>query len=49
LPAPSGPPVPLPTAMHIMAPIFQDEKSLVVAHAFEQATDFHKKHPAQFV
>ncbi len=51
-PPPAGPPapvVPLPTAMHIIGPIFQDEKNLVVAHAFQAATDFHKKHPEQFV
>jgi hypothetical protein len=29
-------------------PIYQDEKNLLVAHAFQQATDFHKKHPPQF-
>jgi hypothetical protein len=31
-----------------MGPIFQDEKNLIVAHAFEQATDFHTKHPPLF-
>jgi Asp-tRNA(Asn)/Glu-tRNA(Gln) amidotransferase A subunit family amidase len=49
--APAAPPpvtVPLPTSIYIMGPIFQDEKNLVVAHAFQQATDFHKKHPPQF-
>jgi Asp-tRNA(Asn)/Glu-tRNA(Gln) amidotransferase A subunit family amidase len=47
---PTPPPVtiPLPTAMYIMGPIFQDEKNLLVAHAFQQATDFHKKHPPAF-
>jgi hypothetical protein len=34
--------------MYIMGPIFQDEKNLLVAHAFQSATDFHKKHPPQF-
>ena len=50
-PAPAAPPapiVPLPTGMYIMGPIFQDEKNLLVAHAFQQATDFHKKRPPQF-
>ncbi|HEY2163171.1 MAG TPA: amidase [Gemmatimonadaceae bacterium] len=49
-PAPQPPPptVPLPTAMYIMGPLFQDEKNLLVAHAFQQATDFHKKRPPQF-
>jgi Asp-tRNA(Asn)/Glu-tRNA(Gln) amidotransferase A subunit family amidase len=51
---PAGPPppppvtVPLPTSMYIMGPIFQDEKNLVVAHAFQAASDFHLKHPPQF-
>ncbi len=50
-PAPAAPPppsVPLPTGMYIQGPIFQDEKNLLVAHAFQQATDFHKKHPPLF-
>jgi Asp-tRNA(Asn)/Glu-tRNA(Gln) amidotransferase A subunit family amidase len=49
-PPPPPPPVtvPLPTGMYIMGPIFQDEKNLFVAHAFQQATDFHKKHPPAF-
>jgi Asp-tRNA(Asn)/Glu-tRNA(Gln) amidotransferase A subunit family amidase len=34
--------------MYIMGPIFQDEKILAVAHAFQTATDFHKKRPPQF-
>jgi Asp-tRNA(Asn)/Glu-tRNA(Gln) amidotransferase A subunit family amidase len=48
--APPPPPitVPLPTAMAILGPIFQDEKNLIVAHAFQQATDFHKRRPPQF-
>ncbi len=46
--APPPPTVPLPTAMYVMGPIFQDEKNLLVAHAFQQATDFHKKRPPQF-
>src|SRR6185437_2829471 len=48
---PAPPPVPalpLPTWMYIMGPIYQDEKILAVAHAFQGATDFHKKHPPQF-
>jgi Asp-tRNA(Asn)/Glu-tRNA(Gln) amidotransferase A subunit family amidase len=43
-----APTIPLPTSMYIMGPIFQDEKNLLVAHAFQSATDFHKKHPPQF-
>ncbi|HEY9226652.1 MAG TPA: amidase, partial [Gemmatimonadaceae bacterium] len=49
--APPAPPpvtVPLPTSIAVLGPIFQDEKCLLVAHAFQQATDFHKKHPPQF-
>jgi len=46
--APPAPVVPLPTSMYIMGPIFQDEKVLAVAHAFQTATDFHKKRPPQF-
>ncbi|MGH7616375.1 MAG: amidase, partial [Gemmatimonadaceae bacterium] len=45
---PPAPTIPLPTGMYVMGPIFQDEKNLLVAHAFQQATDFHKKHPPQF-
>jgi Asp-tRNA(Asn)/Glu-tRNA(Gln) amidotransferase A subunit family amidase len=47
-PAPPAVTIPLPTAMYVMGPIFQDEKNLLVAHAFQQATDFHKKHPPAF-
>jgi Asp-tRNA(Asn)/Glu-tRNA(Gln) amidotransferase A subunit family amidase len=47
-PAAPVPTVPLPTGIYIMGPIFQDEKNLLVAHAFQQATDFHKKRPPQF-
>lgn len=47
-PPPPTPTIPLPTSMYIMGPIFQDEKNLLVAHAFQSVTDFHKKHPPQF-
>jgi len=47
-PPPPVPTIPVPTSMYIMGPIFQDEKNLLVAHAFQSATDFHKKHPQQF-
>lgn len=39
---------PLPTWIYIMGPIFQDEKILAVAHAFQQATTFHLKRPPAF-
>jgi len=45
---PPAPTIPVPTGMYIMGPIFQDEKNLLVAHAFQSVTDFHKKHPPQF-
>ncbi|HXD49575.1 MAG TPA: amidase, partial [Gemmatimonadaceae bacterium] len=47
-PPPPPPQIPLPTSMYVMGPIFQDEKNLLVAHAFQQATDFHKKRPPGF-
>jgi Asp-tRNA(Asn)/Glu-tRNA(Gln) amidotransferase A subunit family amidase len=47
-PPPPVPTIPVPTSMYIMGPIFQDEKNLLVAHAFQSATDFHRKHPPQF-
>ncbi len=49
-PTPPPPPItiPLPTGMYVMGPIFQDEKNLLVAHAFQGATDFHKKRPPRF-
>lgn len=40
--------IPLPTAMYIMGPIYQDEKVLALAHAFQQATDFHLRRPPAF-
>ena len=40
--------VPLPTWIYMMGPIYQDEKILAVAHAFQQATDFHLKRPPGF-
>jgi len=50
-PTPPAPPpvtVPLPTSIAFLGPIYQDEKVLAVAHAFQQATDFHKKRPPLF-
>jgi Asp-tRNA(Asn)/Glu-tRNA(Gln) amidotransferase A subunit family amidase len=46
--APPAPVLPLPTSMYIMGPIYQDEKILAVAHAFQNATEFHLKRPPQF-
>lgn len=45
-PAPSK--TPLPTWIYVMGPIYQDEKILSVAHAFQGATDFHLKRPPGF-
>ena len=48
---PAAPPVstiPLPTWVYMMGPIYQDEKILAVAHAFQQATEFHRKRPPAF-
>ena len=39
---------PLPTWIYVMGPIYQDEKILAVAHAFQQATSFHLKRPPAF-
>src|SRR5690349_815577 len=40
--------IPLPTAIYIMGPIYQDEKILAVAYAFQSATNFHLKRPPAF-
>ena len=45
-PAPSK--TPLPTWIYVMGPIYQDEKILSVAHAFQGATAFHLKRPPGF-
>ena len=49
-PSPAAPvsTIPLPTAIYIMGPIYQDEKVLAVAHAFQSATSFHLKRPPAF-
>ena len=47
-PQPAPVTVPLPTSIAILGPIYQDEKNLLVAHAFQSATDFHKKYPPKF-
>jgi Asp-tRNA(Asn)/Glu-tRNA(Gln) amidotransferase A subunit family amidase len=40
---------PLPTSIAVIGPIYQDEKILAVAYAFQRATDFHLKRPPAFV
>jgi Asp-tRNA(Asn)/Glu-tRNA(Gln) amidotransferase A subunit family amidase len=50
----AGPPpqpvsrIPLPTSISFMGPIFQDENNLLVAHAYQTATKFHKTYPPLF-
>ncbi|MFH0794549.1 MAG: Asp-tRNA(Asn)/Glu-tRNA(Gln) amidotransferase subunit GatA [bacterium] len=36
----------LPIGLQFIAPSFEEERLVSVAHAFEQATDFHKRRPA---
>ena len=50
-PPPPPPPstIPLPTWIYLMGPIYQDEKILAVAHAFQSVTHFHLKRPPAFV
>ena len=50
-PSPASPPlstIPLPTWIYMMGPIYQDEKILAVAHAFQSASDFHLRRPPAF-
>jgi len=35
----------LPVGLQIMGPQFEESRVLKVAHAYEQATDWHKRHP----
>lgn len=37
-----------PVSLTFLAPLFQDENALVLAHAYQQATDFHVKAPPGF-
>ena len=52
-PTPPPPPpastIPLPTWIYMMGPIYQDEKVLALAHAFQSATNFHLKRPPEFL
>lgn len=38
----------LPIGLQMLAPVLADSTLLKAAYAFEQATDFHKKHPENF-
>jgi Asp-tRNA(Asn)/Glu-tRNA(Gln) amidotransferase A subunit family amidase len=37
-----------PVSITFLGPLFQDEKPLALAHAFQKATDFHRKRPPGF-
>ena len=46
---PAGVPRPeTPVSITFLGPLFRDEKPLAVAHAFQKATDFHRKRPSGF-
>ena len=34
-----------PTALHLTGTLFGDEQILLLAHAFQAKTDFHRQHP----
>jgi Asp-tRNA(Asn)/Glu-tRNA(Gln) amidotransferase A subunit family amidase len=46
------PPVPArpqtPVSLTFLGPLYQEEKALALAHAYQKATDFHLKRPAGF-
>jgi Asp-tRNA(Asn)/Glu-tRNA(Gln) amidotransferase A subunit family amidase len=46
-PAPSPRPQ-TPVSLTFLGPLFEDEKALALAHAFQRATDFHLRRPAGF-
>lgn len=45
---PRGPRPQTPVSLTFLAPLFQEERALALAHAYQQATDFHLKRPAGF-
>src|SRR5204863_6968889 len=50
-PQPSTPPEPrpqTPVSITFLGPLYQEENPLLLAHAFQQATDFHRKRPPGF-
>jgi hypothetical protein len=47
-PPPSSPRPQTPVSLTFLGPLFQEEKALVLAHAYQQATDFHMKRPPGF-
>jgi Asp-tRNA(Asn)/Glu-tRNA(Gln) amidotransferase A subunit family amidase len=48
-PQPAAAPRPLtPVSLTFLGPLFEDEKALALAHAYQKATDFHLRRPAGF-
>jgi len=48
---PTPPPAPrpqTPVSLTFLGPLYQEEKPLALAHAFQQATDFHLRRPSGF-
>jgi aspartyl-tRNA(Asn)/glutamyl-tRNA(Gln) amidotransferase subunit A len=37
----------LPVGLQIVGPAFEEGRVLAVAHAYQQATDWHTRHPAE--
>jgi Asp-tRNA(Asn)/Glu-tRNA(Gln) amidotransferase A subunit family amidase len=37
-----------PVSLTFLGPLYQDELPLALAHAFQQATDFHTRRPPGF-
>jgi Asp-tRNA(Asn)/Glu-tRNA(Gln) amidotransferase A subunit family amidase len=46
--APSTPRPQTPVSLTFLGPLFQEERALALAHAYQQATDFHLKRPPGF-
>ncbi len=46
--APTGPRPQTPVSLTFLGPLFQEELPLAVAHAYQQATDFHLRKPPGF-
>jgi Asp-tRNA(Asn)/Glu-tRNA(Gln) amidotransferase A subunit family amidase len=47
-PATPSPRPQVPVSLTFLGPIYQEEKALALAHAYQQATDFHLKRPPGF-
>jgi len=46
--APAEPRPQTPVSITFLGPLYQEENPLLLAHAFQQATDFHRKRPPNF-